>query len=347
MKYDLHASLERIAQWRTGCVHAVRRGWARFVSRIPHIGGTLAALLLFVSGWLYFGVAQPPVFFPLETIITIPEGTTVREAGELLKREQVVRSALAFHFLVVTHRDSRQVIAGDYYFTDRLSLREVVERVTHGTYGLTPIRVTLPEGATTYRMAELLSAKLPKFDAVLFELLVADKEGYLYPDTYFFLPNITTSDVVAKLEATFYEKLATIEPAVASSGRPLHEIITMASLLEKEAHATEDRRTIAGILWHRLAIGMPLQVDAVFGFIERTDTFNPKFSDLETESAYNTYQHKGLPPGPIGSPSISSLEAAVTPIETDALFYLHGRDGVLRVARTYEEHLTNRRKYLD
>ena len=92
---------------------------------------------------------------------------------------------------------------------------------------------------------------------------------------------------------------------------------------------------------------MPLQVDAVFGYIERTETFSPKFSHLEIESPYNTYKNKGLPPGPIGSPSLEAIEAAVTPVETEALFYLHGRDGNLHLAQTYDEHLTNRRWYLD
>jgi UPF0755 protein len=92
---------------------------------------------------------------------------------------------------------------------------------------------------------------------------------------------------------------------------------------------------------------MPLQVDAVFGFIEGTDIFSPKFSDLEVDSPYNTYKNKGLPPGPIGSPSLAALEAAVTPVSTEALFYLHGRDGSIHLAKTYTEHLVNRRSYLD
>ena len=91
---------------------------------------------------------------------------------------------------------------------------------------------------------------------------------------------------------------------------------------------------------------MPLQVDAVFGYIERRETFHPSFSDLEVDSPYNTYKNIGLPPGPIGSPSLEAIEAAVTPLETDALYYLHGRDGTLHIANTFTGHKENRARYL-
>jgi len=325
----------------------VRRYSATLRERVPHISGVVVALGIFIFGVLYFGVAQPPAFFPLKTIVTIPEGASLQEAAVLLKDAQAVRSALAFRVMVSLNDGHDKVLAGDYYFEEPATLKQVVRKITHGEFGLTPVRVTLPEGATTYRMSEILAKKLLKFDPMAFSLLTRDKEGYLYPDTYFFLPNASASEVVTELERTFYEKLQGIEDKIASFGKPIHEVITLASLLEKEARDFEERREIAGILWHRLDVGMPLQVDAVFGFIERTDTFSPTFSDLAVDSPYNTYQNKGLPPGPIGSPSISSIEAAVTPVETDALFYLHGRDGKLHVAKTYAGHLENRRKYLD
>ena len=317
------------------------------VRRIPHFAGLLAAMLLFASWWVYYGIEQPPAFFPTETVITIPDGSTITDAARLLKEEQVVRSVHAFRLAVAMAGAGGQVIAGDYYFTEPLPLTVVAERVSRGEYGLEPIRITIPEGATTYRMAELLSEHLPRFDPNTFLLLAEGKEGYLFPDTYLFMPTVRTADVLAELERTFYDNLHELEGKVAEFGRPVHEIVTMASLLEKEAHDHDERRRIAGVLWHRLEIDMPLQVDAVFGYIYGTETFSPTFSDLEVESPYNTYQYTGLPPGPIGSPSLSALKAAVTPVDTDALFYLHGRDGTLRLAHTYTEHLINRRKYLD
>ncbi len=352
----LETAIVRAREW-------ARRTWSRMSERggmdearkhhsrglliAAKFGGVLVALALVAAGWLYFGVYQPSAFFPLRTIITVPEGATVRDVAELLKSEQAIRSSFAFRVLFKLEGEHAQVQAGDYYFDRRLTITEVAGRMMRGEYGLEPVKVTVPEGATSYQMAELFSDKLTKFDEVTFLMLAKDKEGYLYPDTYVLLPNATASQVLDALERTFYERLRPLEEQVAAFGRPIHEIITMASLLEKEAYDADERRVIAGVLWNRIEIGMPLQVDAVFGYIESRETFSPKFSDLEVDSPYNTYKNIGLPPGPIGSPSLDSIEAAVTPEDTKALFYLHGRDGNLHVARTFDEHVVNRRRYLD
>lgn len=309
--------------------------------------GVFAGVLIFSSAWLWFGVYQPSAFFPLRTIITIPEGATLHDAAKIFQDEQVVRNGFAFTLYVKYFTDGAPIIAGDYYFNESLTLVGVAKRATQGDFGLEPVRVTIPEGATTYQMAEIFEENFERFDTGTFLLLAKEKEGYLFPDTYLFLPNVRTDQILSTMERTFYEKLRSLEGKIATFGRPVHEIVTMASLLEKEARDYEERRAIAGVLWERLSINMPLQVDAVFGFIESTDTFSPKFSDLEVDSPYNTYKNVGLPPGPIGSPSLEALDAAVSPIETDALFYLHGRDGELHLAHTYSEHLVNRHSYLD
>ncbi|KKS84414.1 MAG: Aminodeoxychorismate lyase [Parcubacteria group bacterium GW2011_GWA2_43_11] len=331
--------------WRARAVRRVScpRGPS---NRAPFMG-LLLGVLIGTSAWGWFGVYQPPSFFPIKTIVTIPEGATLSGVASILQKEQVVQSALAFRVFVTLFNSKEQIRAGDYYFNERLTLHEVAERFTHGEFGLESVRVTIPEGATTYQMAHIFEERFERFDTGEFLMLAEEKEGYLFPDTYFFLPNVSTSQILTTMERTFYERLQTLEEKIAAFGRPVHEVVTMASLLEKEAREYDERQIIAGVLWSRLQIEMPLQVDAVFGFIEKTDTFSPKYSHLESESLYNTYKNTGLPPGPIGSPSLEAIEAAVTPVETDALFYLHGRDGVLHIAHTYAEHLVNRRSYLD
>ncbi|MBP9816793.1 MAG: endolytic transglycosylase MltG, partial [Candidatus Pacebacteria bacterium] len=104
---------------------------------------------------------------------------------------------------------------------------------------------------------------------------------------------------------------------------------------------------VSGILWNRIELGMPLQVDAVFGYIQDTQTYSPSFDDLEIESPYNTYRNKGLPPGPIANPGVNSILAAVTPTKTEYLYYLTGRDGKMYYAETFEAHKANRARYLD
>lgn len=342
----LHFDKRRIQVWLGKSIDIAQEVVFWFKRYAQHFG-VLAAVVFLVSAWLWFGVHEPPSFFPVRSIVSIPEGTTLREAAQILKDKQVVRNAAALVLAVHLAGKDADIRAGDYYFDTQLTLPEVVRRITLGVYGLEPVRVTIPEGATTYQMAQLFDEKFERFDAASFMVLAKDKEGYLFPDTYFFLPTVTTTEILETMERTFYERLRTLDSKIATFGHPVHEVITMASLLEKEARDFDQRRTIAGVLWKRLQIHMPLQVDAVFGFIEKTDTFSPKFSHLEIDSLYNTYKNMGLPPGPIGSPSLASIEAAVTPMETDALFYLHGRDGVLRIAQTYEQHLQNRRRYLD
>ena len=134
--------------------------------------------------------------------------------------------------------------------------------------------------------------------------------------------------------------------SVAASGHSLDEIIIMASLIEKEARTTQVRRIISGILWNRIGIDMPLQVDAVFGYILNRPTFSPTFDDLKIDSPFNTYRNKGLPPGPIGSPSLDAILAAADPEKNNYLFYLSDPNGVMHYSVTFEEHKANRAAFL-
>lgn len=318
--------------------------------KMGKVVGVLAAILIFAG----LGVAQAyvmwytaPNAFPTRALITIPEGATLDEAAQLLERHHVVKSAFLFRLFVMYRGSEAGVQAGDYYFEEPLNNWQSAGRFVHGDFGLKPVKVTIPEGATTYQIADLLEDKLLRFDRTTFANRTKDKEGYLFPDTYFFMPNATIEDVVATMEANFFERIAEIQDQIDSFDRPLHEIITMASLLEKEANTTESRKMIAGILWNRIDIGMPLQVDAVFGYIKGTKTFHPKYSDLEVDSPYNTYQHKGLPPGPIANPGLNSILATVTPTSNSYIFYLTGRDGMMRYSETYAEHLRYKRLYLN
>ena len=133
---------------------------------------------------------------------------------------------------------------------------------------------------------------------------------------------------------------------IQASGHSLSDIVIMASLVEKEARTDVNRRIVAGVLWNRLALGMPLQVDAVFGYIFDRDTYSPSFEDLKVDSPYNTYTHKGLPPGPISNPGLESIYAALYPTKTNYLYYLTGKDTLMHYARTYAEHVANQTKYL-
>lgn len=304
-----------------------------------------AVIVLLVGIWVIFG--DTPRDFPKGEVVNIPEGVSAQTIGEILAEEGVVESARVFELVARTFFDSKDLQAGDYIFEKKLSTFGVTERIIKGKYGLTPVSVTFFEGMTVREMAEQLHEALPHIKPARFRAHAADLEGYLFPDTYYILPNATAGDVVEMLYTEFENQIATIQDEIDASGRSLHDIITMASLIERESRTPETRRMVSGILWNRIEIGMALQVDAVFGYIYDTETFSPRFSDLEIDSPYNTYQNVGLPPGPIANPGFDSILAALEPTPSDYLFYLTGRNGNFYYARTFEQHLANRRLYLD
>jgi UPF0755 protein len=169
----------------------------------------------------------------------------------------------------------------------------------------------------------------------------------MFPDTYFFRPGQSTEAILSVFENNFSVKLLKAQKAIAASGHSLDEILTMASILEKEASKTQDRQKIAGVLWHRIDVGMPLQVDSVFPYILGKNTFQLTLEDLKYDSPYNTYKYKGLPPGPINNPGLDSIIAAATPEKSKYVFFLSDRQGNFHYSVTYTGHLANKRKYLD
>lgn len=337
MRFEPHIRFAKLCI--DNCVRALERN--------ALVLGVGAGVVIGLLGWSYYSMYLPPTGFPIRTLYSVPEGATLASTAHDLSEKGVVRSALALQLVVTLKGGETTLKAGDYYFRRPLTVSEVAARLVDGEFGLTPVRVTVPEGATSYQIADILSESLPKFDKVAFLERSAEKEGYLFPDTYLFAPNATIDQLLSAMEDNFYARIEPYATQLQAFGKPLREVVTMASLLEKEARTLESRRMIAGILWQRLAIDMPLQVDAVFGFIERTNTFHPTFDDLEVESPYNTYQNMGLPPGPIANPGTSSIQAAITPEASDYLFYLTGNDGNMYYGETYDQHLLNKHRYLN
>lgn len=302
-----------------------------------------AAGFLLLLGYVFF--CRPPAHFPKEEMIVIPEGLTVDQAATLLYDHKVIVSPTSFS-IFANLLFNQKIIAGAYVFDQPLGVFGVVFRVGAGEYNAPLMKLTFPEGMTVKEMAKLCTFLLPSCNEVEFLKITKDKEGYLFPDTYYFLPTAKAPEVVAALEENFTSRLQTLEPKIRAFGKPEKEIIIMASLLEGEGKTLEDRRIISGILWKRLSIGMPLQVDAVFSYIKGTTTPIVTLNDLKILSPYNTYTHTGLPPGPIGNPGLQSIEAAVTPIATPYLYYLSDKNNVFHYARTFAEHSKNKAEYL-
>jgi len=311
----------------------------RYRSRI--IASVVAVLLIG-----YAIIFAPPSAFPAGKILVVKRGESVPEIVQDFSNAHLVAHPSVLRFILRVMGAGSTVQAGAYSFTHPESVLTIAYRLSTGTYGIPPARITLFEGMTVRDLSERVASALPEISSA--EIIAAgkDAEGYLFPDTYIFPPGTDAEEVVSTMRANFTEKIAPLNATIRSSGHSLSEIITMASLIEKEARTPESKKIVAGILWRRIEIGMPLQVDAVFGFIFNRDTYSPSYADLKVDSPYNTYRHKGLPPGPIDNPGLESIDAALNPTKTTYLFYLTGRDGQMHYASTYASQLANQKKYL-
>ncbi len=280
----------------------------------------IIAFLVFLNS-VFFSV---PIDFPVGTIFKVEQGDTLRNISLKLKNEHIIRSRVAFEAFVIIFGREKNVIVADYYFENKLPVYEVALRISRGKHYMVPVVVTILEGFNIVQIADAFAPKLSNFDKSKFLLEAQELEGYLFPDTYFFLTTDTEIDVIKSMSKNFNKKIQPIRPFITSLGKTEKEIIIMASLIEGEAKGDMDRAFISGILWKRLSIGMPLQVD---------------FAPL-------TYKTKGLPKSPLGNPGMKAIKAALYPQNSPYLYYLHDKDGNIHYAKSFKEHRQNILKYL-
>lgn len=326
--------------------HGRTRAWYRGLR--THWRILVDALVIgLAAGALYWMFLSAPPGFPAGAYVRVSQGDTLQDVAQKFEDRAVVRSGLLLKAAVRALGDHKRIPAGEYYFPSQEGLVGVAIRLVSGDFNTTPVRITVPEGATNREIIELLANNLPEFDIRGFKAAVGDKEGYLFPDTYFFMPGESTEGILSVFNNSLQKNLQKVSAELEESQKPLHEILTMASILEKEASRLDDRKRIAGVLWHRIDIGMPLQVDAVFPYYLGRNTFEVTIDDLRQDHPYNTYINKGLPPGPIGNPGLEAIVAAVSPIESNYVYFLSDLDGNFHFATTYAEHLANKERYLD
>jgi UPF0755 protein len=218
----------------------------------------------------------------------------------------------------------KRIISADYLFENKLPVWQVATRIVGVGHRMAPVSVTIPEGFDVNQIGATFSMVLKNFNKTRFLALATKLEGYLFPDTYFFSSSAGAENVVQSMSDNFKKKITPLLPGIISSGKTERDIITMASLIEREAKGDTDREVISGILWKRIAINMPLQVD----------------SDPET------YKIRGLPMNPIGNPGLLAIKAAISPQSSPYLYYLHDKNGNIHYAINFTEHTKNKLKYL-
>lgn len=287
---------------------------------------------------------RTPKAFPVGSEFPVPQNISLGDIADTLAEKHIITSPFLFKSLVVAFHGQRGIVAGDYVFSKKEDLLTVVDRLTKGDQQLVPVKVTIPEGSTLRDVAGILLKKMPHFDAPYFVRLAHDDEGYLFPDTYLFYPNQTVEEILKTLHDTFDAKIKGLATDIQFSRHTQKDIVIMASLIEKEASSTSDRLLISGILWKRLDEGMPLQVDSSLVYI--TGNSSVSLDDTKIDSPYNTYKNKGLPKGPISNPGLDALTTAAHPLQSRYYYYLSDAKGNIHYATTFDQHLANKKKYL-
>jgi len=298
---------------------------------------------------------QPASHEDKQQIFVVAPGEPVTKTIEDLKEKGLIKNSLAFRLLVSQLGISKNIQAGDFRLSPKMSAREIAKELTHGAID---IWITFPEGLRLEEQAERIEAKLKfgtntnyNFDKK--EYLKVAEEGYMFPDTYLIPKDAFSKDVASLLRNTFASKVLDLPKTKTKEGLTSEDIVILASLVEKEAKSDSERAEIAGILINRLNEGMALQVDATVQYAKGYDTSNntwwPQISsaDYQTvKSPFNTYLAPGLPPQPICSPGLASIKAALSPKQTEYFYYLHDAEGKIHYAKTVEEHNKNIEQFL-
>jgi UPF0755 protein len=320
----------------------------------------LVAGALAVAAWGYLLVERPyKGYSDAETFVEIVPGSSPQRMARALSDAGIVVNAAAFRLAVWLEGAGRRLQAGEYRFDAPMTPRAVVDKIVRGDVFLRP--VTFREGLTIRQMAALFEEKgfgpAAEFVAAAstpgpireLDPLAPDLEGYLFPDTYTLPRRTTAEDLVARMVARF-EKSLTPETRqlAASRGLSVRELVTLASLVEKETAKAEERPLVAAVYSNRLKIGMGMQCDpTVIYALERAGRYtgNLTRADLQFDSPYNTYRYAGLPPGPIAAPGLASLEAAANPANVPYLYFVSRNDGSHAFATTLDEHNRNVQEY--
>ncbi len=303
-------------------------------------------LLAVIVCLLVIGASVAPSSFPRNTIVRINKDMTVSGAASLLKEKGIIKSAYLYKIYVVLLHDGKGIQAGSYLFDAPQSALRVAYRTSYGIKNVDKIRLTVFEGTNSKEIAALLKKSVPGFAVNNFLIQAKMNEGYLFPETYFVDPDVQPKEIIDMMREQFDIATKSLQGSLATSTRSLKNIITMASIIEKEANDTVERRIISGILWKRLDKGMALQVDVPFYYALDKGSSELTLADLATTSPYNTYTHKGLPPTPITNPGLDAIRAALYPTASPYYFYLADKNGVTHYAATHDGHLVNKEKYL-
>lgn len=296
-------------------------------------------------------------------IFSIKEGQGVNEISSNLYQEDLIKNKLIFETYIWLKNLEGRLQAGEHHLNSGLSIKDLTKILTQAVVEERIIRII--EGWRSEEIGKYLAEEgaadeenflravfAPQFTSSDYPFF-ADKppsaslEGYLFPDTYRIYKDSREEEIIKKMLDNFGLKLdENLREEIKSQNRSVFEVITLASIVEKEVSSREDRALVADIFLKRLAVEMPLQSDATVNYVTKKGVIQPSYEDLKVESRYNTYKYTGLPPGPISNPGREAILAVIYPQKNDYWYFLTTPEGKTIFSETGEEHLKNKAKYL-
>jgi len=324
----------------------------------------LWSLILLVILVFFFSVFLiPSTYNTKKVIFEIKKGEGISEIASNLKEKNLISSQIYFYFQTFFNDSYNKLQAGDYLLNQGMGVGEIVRKFVKGEVLLRESEVTIIPGWTIKDINNYFSTlnifQKEDIDKILKSYqssdygFLADKpksldfEGYFFPDTYRIFKDESLSFLIKKIFDNFDNKLTVnLRNEIKRQGKTIFEIITMASIIEKEVQTFEDKKIVSGLLWKRLKVNMPLQVDASLGYVTGKGSLQLTKDDLSAKSPYNTYLNRGLPKGPISNPSQESILAAIYPQESQFWFYLSANDGQTIFSKNFEDHKKAKMKYL-
>src|SRR5208282_206714 len=299
------------------------------------------------AAFSYYWLSPTERFAPPREV-TIEKGESFRQIARSLADAGVVRSELALRVYGRLSRTASQIKPGDYAFKGGERIPDVMRHLVRGDFIV--VTITIPEGLTVHEIAERVAQtglvcedefeNAARDGAIVraLGLMPLGAEGYLFPATYKFSPRAKTDDVLSAMLARFYQVLTpAVEERMFGAGLDARRLVTMASIVEKEAKAPGERPLIAGVFYNRLRLKMPLQSDPTAEYA-LDGAKAPAATAVHTASAFNTYDFTGLPPGPIANPGLKSIEAALYPAHTEFLYFVAREGGTHVFSKSFGEH---------
>lgn len=307
----------------------------------------LLLIVIFISFlWWENGISSVNPNNKESVLFVVQKGTGLKEIAGNLEKAGLIKNRIIFFLYARFNRFEGKIQAGDFRLSSSMSAQEIAQNLTHG---IQDAWITVPEGLRATEIAEILHTKIPSYNVSWTNILVPN-EGYLFPDTYLIPKDATIEMVASLMRGNFDRKYSEIN--ILNSKLTKSQIVILASLIEREAITNAEKPIIAGILMNRLGQRMALQVDATIQYAKGQNPGTQKWWDPVTveeyksvKSIYNTYLFAGLPPGPIANPGLQALKAAANPADTNYLYYLHDKKGIIRYATTLSEHEVNIQKY--